>query len=46
MVKHIISGLNKPWDVAVSKIGEIVVSENYGYCISVYSREGKKIRSF
>ena len=31
--------------VAVSKSGEVVVSDN-SHCISVYSWEGKKIRSF
>ena len=46
MVKHTIIGFNNPWGVAVSKNGEVVVSELSGHCISVYSREGKKIRSF
>ena len=46
VVKNTISGLKKPWGVAVNKNGEVVVSESYGHCISVYSREGKKIRSF
>ena len=46
VVKHTISGLNTPYGVAVSNSGEVVVSEKSGHCISVYSREGKKIRSF
>ena len=46
VVKHTISGLNRPSGVAVSNSGEVVVSECSGHCISVYSREGKKIRSF
>ena len=46
VVKHTISGLKGPYGVAVSNSGELVVSEYDGYCISVYSREGRKIRSF
>ena len=46
VVKHTITGLNRPHGVAVNKSGEVVVSETYGCCISVYSREEKKIRSF
>ena len=48
VVKQTISGLRHPWGVAVSNntSGEVVVSESYGNCISVYSREGTKIRSF
>ena len=45
-VKHTISGFNRPYGVAVSNGGEVVVSECHGHCISVYSRKGKKIRSF
>ena len=48
VVKHTISGLNRPSGVAVSNStsGEVVVSECSGFCISVYSWDGKKIRSF
>ena len=46
VVKHTISGVNNPWGVAVSNSGEVVISEYCGHCISVYSRERKKIRSF
>ena len=46
VVKPTISGLTRPWGVAVNNSGEVVVSEYYGHCISVYSRKGKKIRSF
>ena len=35
-----------PYGVAVSNSGEVVVSEYHGHCISVYSREGKHLRSF
>ena len=46
VVQHTITGINRPWGVAVSKSGEVVVSEYFSHCISVYSREGKKITSF
>ena len=46
VVKHTISGLDSQRGVTVSNSGEVVVSDNFGHCISVYSREGKKIRSF
>ena len=45
-MQHTISGINRPWGVAVSKRGDVVVSEHTGHCISVYSSEGKKIKSF
>ena len=45
-VQHTITGLNRPWGVAVSKSGEVVVSENNDHCISLYSRKLQKIRSF
>ena len=35
-----------PYGVAVSNSGEVVVSEHYDHRISVYSREGKHIKSF
>ena len=46
MVQHTITGIIGPHGVAVSKSGDVVVSEYWNHCISVYSREGKKIRSF
>ena len=45
-VQGTIQGLNRPYGVAVSSNGEVVVSEHYNHHISVYSREGKHIRSF
>ena len=45
-VQHTITAVQGPWGVAVSKSGEVVVSEYNQCCISVYSKEGKKIRSF
>ena len=41
-----ITGVSSPWGVAVSNSGEVVVSEHYRHCISVFSRDGKKIRKF
>ena len=41
-----ITGLKGPYRVAVGESGEVVVSEYDSPCISVFSREGKKIRSF
>ena len=46
VVQHTITGIDSPGDVAVSKSGEVVVSEYKSHRICVYSREGKKIRSF
>ena len=44
-VKHIISGLNKPWGVAVSKNGEVVVSENYALVTASVCTVGRGRRS-
>ena len=41
-----ITGVHRPYGVAVSKRGEVVVSEQGDHCISIFSREGKKIRTF
>ena len=41
-----IGGLNKPWGVAVNERGEIIVAEQGGYCISIFSSSGEKIRTF
>ena len=46
VVHGTIHGLNRPWGMAVSNNGEVVVSDNLNHNISVYSREGKHIRSF
>ena len=40
-----ITGLNNPWGVAVNNRGQVIISEQSGHCISVYS-SGKRIRSF
>ena len=41
-----IGGLNRPWGVAVNQRGEIIVIENSGHCISIFSSIGEKIRTF
>ena len=46
MVQGTIRGVLKPYGVAVSNNGDVVVSERYAHRISVYSRKGKHIRSF
>ena len=46
MVQGTIHGVKYPYDVSVSGSGEVVVSEQYDHRISVYSRDGKHIRSF
>ena len=42
----IISGVKDPWGVAVNQRGEIIVAEESGYCISIFSPTGEKLRSF
>ena len=46
VVQGTIHGVRDPYGVAVSNSGEVVMSEFYSHRISVYSREGKHIRSF
>ena len=46
VVQGTIHGVNVPYGVAVCNSGEVMVSEYYAHCISVYNREGKHIRSF
>ncbi len=41
-----IGGLNRPWGVAVNERGEIIVAENGGHCVSIFSPQGEKIRTF
>ena len=35
-----------PYGVAVNERGEVVVTEHYGHCVSVFSQCGKKLQSF
>ena len=41
-----ITGLNHPWGVAVDERGQVVVAENYGHCISIFSANGDRVASF
>ena len=41
-----ISGVNRPWGVAVNQKGELIVSESSRHCVSIFSPAGKKLRSF
>ena len=38
--------VERPWGVAVNQSGEVVVTEHYGHCVSVFSQCGKKLQSF
>ena len=41
-----ISGLKKPYGVAVNRIGNILVAEAGGHCVSIFNPEGERIKSF
>ena len=41
-----ITGLSRPWGVAVNKKGEIIIAESNTHRVSVYSQAGEKLRSF
>ena len=41
-----ISGLRGPSGIAVTDNGLVIVSERSGHCINIFSKEGKKIKSF
>ena len=43
---HTISELYRPWGVAVTNDGHIIVSENGNNCVTVLDRDGKKVKSF
>ena len=38
--------LSRPWGVVVNQKGEIIVAEESGHCISIFSPSGEKIRTF
>ena len=40
-----IGNIWSPWGIAINSKGEIIVAENNGNCISVFTPEGHKIRS-
>ena len=41
----IISGFIGPWGIAIDKNEQLIVAENGNHCITVYDKEGKKVRS-
>ena len=41
-----IDSLNEPWGVAVNERGQIVVVEHDGHCVSIFSANGRKIKTF
>ena len=41
-----ISGIKKPWGVAVNQREEIIIAESSKNCVSIFSPKGEKIRSF
>ena len=42
----IITGLNEPRGVAVCANGDIVAAEYWAHCITIFNKEGRKVRSF
>ena len=41
-----IDGLKSPWGVAVNQRGEVIVSEEGGHCVSIFSPRGEKLTTF
>ena len=41
-----LGGVRKPWGVEINLRGEVVVTECDGHCVSVFSPNGDKLRSF
>ena len=41
-----IDGVNRPRGVAINKKGEVMVAEERGHCVSVFTLNGRKLRSF
>ena len=41
-----LGGVRKPWGVEINQRGEVVVIECDGHCVSVFSPNGDKLRSF
>ena len=39
-------GVRKPCDVAINQRGELIITEYGGHCVSVFSPNGEKLRSF
>ena len=41
-----LEGVNKPMGIVINCIGEVIVVEWVGHCVSVFSPNGKKLRTF
>ena len=41
-----ITGLTNPRGIAVNKDGVIAVAEGFGHCVSIFDKDGVKVRSF
>ncbi len=41
-----IGGMKKPHGITFNQRGEVVVAENYGHCVSIFSSSGEKLLSF
>ena len=41
-----ITELNRPWGVAASDDGHVIVTERSGNCVTILDNEGKKVKSF
>ena len=41
-----ISGVKKPWGVAINQRGEVVAAESSGHCVTIFNPTGEKLRSF
>ena len=42
---HTITELNRPWGVAISDDGHVIVTEHSGHCVTILDNEGKKVKS-
>lgn len=41
-----ITNMKRPWDVATSCRGDVIVADYRGHCVSIFSPAGEKLRSF
>ena len=46
VVKKTITGMNRPWGVAINSKGNIIVAEYGEKCVSIFSPEGERSTSF
>ena len=43
---RVVTGLNKPYGIAVNSRGEMIVSECMGHHVSIFNSKGKKVHAF